>query len=112
MRRGEIWRVRLPATPGHAQSSERPAIVLQNNQASAQLPIVLLVPFTSKLTAQRFPGTVLVQPDSGNGLTVLSVALVFQTSAQDKRSLVTRLGQLDDASMKRIHDQLQSLTTS
>jgi len=110
MRRGEIWRVRLPTTPGHTQSGERPAIVLQNNSYTSSLPTVLLVPFTSKLAAQRFPGTVLIQPDSENGLTLQSVALVFQASAQDKRNLVNRLGQLDDESMKRIVEQLQLLT--
>ena len=111
MRRGEIWRVRLPTTQGHTQSGERPALIIQNNQASTSLPTVLLVPFTSKLAAQRFPGTVAIQPDSENGLTLPSVALVFQASAQDKRNLVAKLGQLDDATMKRIFDQLQLLTT-
>jgi len=49
-------------------------------------------PFTSKTAAARFPGTVLVQPDAQNGLTLPSVALVFQLSTQDKRNFVTQLG--------------------
>ena len=36
------------------------------------------MPLTSKLATLRFPATVLIQPDAQNGLSVPSVALVFQ----------------------------------
>jgi len=80
MRKGEVWRVRLPMLPGHTQGGERPAVVVQNDSFTSSLPTVWVVPFTSKTAAARFPGTVMVQPDGQNGLTVPSVALVFQLS--------------------------------
>jgi mRNA interferase MazF len=78
MKSGEVWRVRIPAAPGHAQSGERPAAILQEVSFNNSLPTSLIVPLTSKLAASRFAGTVVIQPDQQNGLTAPSVALVFQ----------------------------------
>ncbi len=97
MRRGEGWRVRLPLLPGHAQAGERPALIVQHGPYIRSLPTVLIVPFTSRLAATRFPGTLLVQPDGQNGLTTPSVALIFQLGAHDQSNLLYRLGELDSA---------------
>ena len=77
MRRGELWRVRIPFAPGHAQGGDRPALIVQNDALTASLPTVLIIPFTSTQAAARFAGTHLVSPDGRNGLTLPSVALVF-----------------------------------
>src|SRR5207249_4717247 len=95
MKRGEVWRVRLPFGAGHTQSGERPAVIVQDDPFNASLPTVLVVPFTSTQAALRFGGTMLVQPDRQNGLSTPSVALVFQTSALDKRDCIRRLGLVD-----------------
>ena len=94
MKRGEIWRVRLPTVPGHTQAGVRPAVIVQDEQATNSLSTVLIVPFTGTQAASRFPGTVVVQPDAQNGLTVPSVALVFQLTAIDQRNCLQPLGQL------------------
>jgi mRNA interferase MazF len=109
MQKGEVWRVRLPVVPGHTQAGERPAVLVQNEPFLTSLPTVLVVPFTSKLAASRFGGTLVVQPDGQNGLTVPSVALVFQLSAQDKRTLLYRLGVLDVHTLDQILAQIQQL---
>lgn len=70
MRRGEVWRVRLPAASGHAQAGERPALVIQHDAYTVVLPTVLVVPFTGSLAALRFAGTLRVDPDGSNGLTL------------------------------------------
>ena len=110
MKRGEVWRVRLPAGQGHAQSGERPAVVIQADKLNATLPTVLVVPFTSTLATQRFPGTVLISPDGTNGLTLPSVALAFQTRAVDRQACVQRLGQLDPDDVEAILKSLDELT--
>jgi mRNA interferase MazF len=109
MQRGEVWRVRLPTLPGHTQAGERPAVLVQNQPFLSALPTVLVVPFTGRLAAQRFPGTLLVQPDGQNGLTVPSVALVFQLSAQDKGNLLHRLGQLDAQTFAQVEALIRQL---
>ena len=78
MKQGEVWRVRLPSIPGHTQAGERPAIIVQDDSFIRSLPTVLIVPLTSTAAALRFAGTLIVQPDNQNGLTMPSVALVFQ----------------------------------
>lgn len=109
MKRGEIWRVRIPTTPGHAQSGERPALIVQDD-ATTSLPTVLIIPFTSTLAASRFAGTVIVHPDPNNGLNVPSVALVFQILALDKRFFLHRLGEVDAPALDSILALLDSLT--
>ncbi len=109
MRKGEVWRVRLPTATGHKQTGERPAVIVQNNTFTTPLSTVLVVPFTSKLNAKRFPGTLLVQPDGTNGLTLPSVALVFQVGAQDKNDLIDYLGTLDANSLDQILKTIEQL---
>jgi mRNA-degrading endonuclease toxin of MazEF toxin-antitoxin module len=66
MKKGEIWRVLIPAAPGHAQTGERPAIILQELAFNNSLPTTLIVPLTSKLAASRFGGTLVIQPNPQN----------------------------------------------
>ena len=102
MRRGEIWRVRLPGASGHAQAGDRPALVLQNDAYTAVLPTVLVVPFTGSLAALRFAGTLQVDPDGSNGLTLPSVALAFQVRAVDRADCLARLGEADASTLAAV----------
>jgi mRNA-degrading endonuclease toxin of MazEF toxin-antitoxin module len=110
MRRGEVWRVRLPSVPGHTQAGLRPAVIVQEDQATLSLPTVLIVPFTGSLAALRFPGTLAVQPDGRNGLTVPSVALIFQLTTIDQTNCLQPLGVLDPATLDQIFAELDKLT--
>jgi mRNA interferase MazF len=96
--------------PGHTQAGIRPAVIVQEDQPTAFLPTVLIVPFTSTRAALRFPGTLAVQPDGQNGLTAPSVALVFQLTAIDKTNLLQPLGVLDPAILNQIFAALDKLT--
>lgn len=82
---------------------------MQDDSFLAKLPTVLIVPFTSSPNATRFPGTVLVQPDGRNGLTVPSVAFVFQMRALDQRHCLRQLGVLDAAALDHIFTELDKL---
>jgi mRNA interferase MazF len=94
----------------HTQAGERPAVIVQDDPFNVSLPTVLIVPFTGALAASRFAGTLVVQPDAQNGLTVPSVALVFQLSALDKRDCLRRLGTLDQNTLDQIFSLLDHLT--
>ncbi|SRR5713101_1632016 len=102
MKKGEVWRVRIPFAPGHAQTGDRPAIIIQEDHFIQTLPTVLIVPFTSSMGAARFDGTLVVAPDGQNGLTVPSVALIFQARALDKRDCLRRQGALDPTTMDQV----------
>ena len=109
MKRGDVWRVRLPAASGHAQAGERPALIVQHDAMTAVLPTVLVVPFTGSLAATRFAGTLRVDPDGTNGLTVPSVALAFQVRAVDQRDCIQRLGAVDAATLRTVIDLIKAL---
>jgi len=109
MQKGEIWQVRLPFASGHAQTGDRPAVIITDDPFIPALPTVLIVPFTSSRGSTRFPGTVLVQPDASNGLTMPSVALVFQLRALDKRDCLRLLGVLDPSTLDQIFAELDRL---
>lgn len=110
MRKGEVWQVRIPFAPGHAQTGERPAVILTEDTLIPALPTVFIVPFTSSRRTLRFLGTLLVQPDRQNGLAVPSVALVFQLRALDKGHFLYSLGVLDPAILDQIFAELDKLT--
>jgi mRNA interferase MazF len=109
MHRGEIWRVRLPQPDGREQAGERPAIIVQEDALIQSLPMVLMVPLTGALSAGRFDGTLVIQPDDQNGLTMPSVALVFQMRALDKARFLQRMGTLDAATLDQIFATLDKL---
>jgi mRNA interferase MazF len=110
MKRGEVWRVNFPSVPGHAQAGIRPAVIVQDDNATASLPTVLVVPLTGSQAAARFPGTLPVPQDHNNGLTMPSVALVFQLIAVDQRYCLQRLGVLDPAALDQVFAQMDKLT--
>jgi mRNA interferase MazF len=109
MKKGEVWQVRIPPAPGHAQTGQRPAIIMQVDTFIATLPTVLIVPLTGTLAAARFDGTLVIPPDPKNGLTVPSVALVFQLRALDKRHGLQPLGVLEPATLDQVFALLDQL---
>jgi mRNA interferase MazF len=106
---GDIYTVEIPPSGGHEQAGTRPAVIAQAPQFESQLPTMLIVPLTSQLAAQAFPGTFLIWPDPENGLTMTSVALVFQLRAIDKRRLGRRIGRLGTSHLAQLREQMKTL---
>ncbi|MGZ8845674.1 MAG: type II toxin-antitoxin system PemK/MazF family toxin [Pyrinomonadaceae bacterium] len=102
--------VELAARGGHAQQGRRPAVILQHQKVSTDVPTVLVIPLTSQLDALRFPGTVLLEPGGDNGLRRASVALVFQLTAIDRRYISNHIGNLSGPSLDEIFSALDELT--
>ena len=58
MKRGDIVLVNLPQATddaGHEQVGMRPALIVHDDATSNTLSVVMIVPFTSNIKAQRFP---------------------------------------------------------
>jgi len=106
---GDIYSIEIPPSNGHEQAGIRPAIIAQALRFEKQLPTVLIVPMTSQLAAQTFPGTFLISPDSENGLTMPSVVLVFQLRAIDKRRLRRKIGRLNAQHLTELRLHLKAL---
>ncbi|MBI5653016.1 MAG: type II toxin-antitoxin system PemK/MazF family toxin [Chloroflexi bacterium] len=106
---GDIYAVEIPPSNGHEQAGTRPAVIIQSPRFELRLPTVLIVPLTSQLKAQMFPGTFVIEPDAANRLTTRSVALVFQLRAIDKRRLKNQIGKLGQADLTLIQSHIKQL---
>ncbi len=109
MQPGDIFTVEIPPSDGHEQAGSRPAIILQTAAVQDQLPTVLIVPLTSRLTAQGFPGTLLIKRNQQNGLATDSVALAFQLRAIDKRRLTRKIGHIGPHVLEQLREQIKFL---
>ena len=105
MKKGEIWLVEFPSTNGHEQTGNRPVIILADTESN----ISIVIPFTSNLQALRFSHTLEIKPTKSNGLTALSIALIFQIRAIDKKRLTKKIGELDNQNLKEIDSIIKML---
>ncbi len=112
MQRGDIVLVNLPqaaGVSGHEQTGTRPALVVHDDATSDSLSLIMIVPITGNLTAQKFAHTILVQPSTSNGLSAPSVLLVFQLRATDKRRVVKKIGVIELPIMEQVNVELKKL---
>jgi len=107
---GDIHWVDLPAANGREQRRRRPAGILQDDHYAGTLPVVLVVPLTTTRAALRFAGTTLIQPTVENGLRQVSVALVFQLRAIDRRRIQERIGTVSAEVLDAMFEELGKLT--
>lgn len=105
MKKGEIWLVELPSADGREQLGTRPALVLKETEVN----IAIIIPLTSNLQALRFPHTVEIKPSKKNGLNSISVAMVFQIRAIDKKRLKNKIGDLEDYILKESDKLLRKM---
>ena len=105
MEYGEIYSVEMPASNGREQTGVRPAIIVQTSKV--QLPTILVVPLTSKLTALNFSATFRIIPDDINNLNTDSVALVFQLRAIDKKRMKVKIGHLKEEYIEKLQTLLK-----
>lgn len=104
MARGDILRVALPESDKREERGNRPAVAVQTDIAVT--PMLMIVPITSSLGALRFPFTVRIEPSSANGLTLPSVAMVFQLRAIDRRRILCKIGELELEHMAQIDREI------
>jgi len=112
MERGDIVFVDLPQAKGSAgreQIGKRPALIVHEDATINSFSVIMIVPFTSQLSARRFAYTILVQPSATNGLSVPSALLIFQLRAIDKQRLANKIGQLETDVMKKVDSELKKL---
>jgi len=106
---GEMYWVAFPARGGTERQGQRPVLIVQGETCLPSLPTLWVVPITSHLRAVRFPGTIRIDPDDSNGLTVLSVCLILQLQAIDKRRLLRWAGTITPAQLDQVLAMLDRL---
>ena len=89
----ELWLVDLPKPDDntHIQYGMRPAIVISNNKANENSPVVSVIPLTSNRKKGQLPTHVFI---SNAGLSCSSIALCEQIQSLDKGRMLKKLGQI------------------
>jgi len=108
MQFGDIFLVEIPVSGGHEQAGIRPAIIAQTSDLE-KAPTILIVPLTSMLKASDFPFTFVIKPDQLNNLDTVSIALVFQLRAIDKRRLKNKMGKINNSDVILLKQQLKNI---
>ncbi len=104
MARGDVLLVSLPDSDKREEKGNRPAIAVQANVANS--PMLMVVPVTSSLGALRFSFTVKIEPSEQNGLTLPSVAMVFQMRAIDRKRIIRKIGQLESKYLEQVDAEI------
>ena len=97
-----IFLASLDPTTGSEQAGRRPVLVISREQLNQVLPIVNVIPLTSRKSTERdiYPNEVLL-PSGVAGLRVDSIALCYQIRTLDKSRLKQDWGELNDVNLRR-----------
>ena len=105
MKPGDVWIVNIPELGTHEESGTKPAVII----ARVAKTIVTIIPCTGNKLALRFPYTYEIEPTKDNGLTSISVALVFHIRALDVSLLKKKIGEIDKNTLAKIRKQARQL---
>ncbi|MDO8522569.1 MAG: type II toxin-antitoxin system PemK/MazF family toxin [bacterium] len=100
MRQGEIWFAILDPVKGSEQSGNRPVVIVSGNTLNDALPIVIVVPITSKV--KSYPTCVMLSASKASGLRKDSEAMTFQIRALSKKRLTKRIGRIGGEELREI----------
>jgi mRNA interferase MazF len=98
--RWSVWLAGLDPVVGAEQGRTRPVLVLSETALNDVLPVVNVLPITSRKHNRRvYPNEALL-PAGAAGLTVESIVLCYQVRTLDRRRLLKMFGTLDDATLR------------
>ena len=101
IRPADIWMVSLTEIIGSEQRGQRPAVVIA---VQRQTNFSVVVPLTSNQDALKLPYSHKIPCSPGNGLSVDSIALVFQTRSLTMTAgrFLFRIGSVEQLHFKSI----------
>ncbi|MGD9629217.1 MAG: type II toxin-antitoxin system PemK/MazF family toxin [Pyrinomonadaceae bacterium] len=93
--RWNVWLASLDPTIGSEQGKTRPVIVISHTAINERLPVVNILPITSRKPGRRvYPNEALLAAGDAN-IPNESIVLCFQIRTIDKQRLIKRIGHLD-----------------
>ena len=95
------FRASLDPTTGSEQAGRRPVLVVSRERLNQLLPVVNVLPVTSRKSPTRtiYPNEVLI-PSGTAGLSADSIVLCYQIRTLDKRRLEQPIGELLDIALR------------
>ena len=98
--RWSVWLAGLDPVVGSEQGRTRPVLVVSETALNDVLPVVNVLPVTSRKQNRRvYPNEALL-PAGAAGLPVESIVLCYQIRTLDKRRLLKIFGTLDDTTLR------------
>jgi len=106
VRRGELYWLDWSPGRGSEQIGRRPALIVQENPASANpnYPLTIVVAVSSN--GRNIPSHVAIDPTESNGLISASFVKCGQIQTVSKSRLLGFLGRLDDEDLLRVNTAL------
>jgi mRNA interferase MazF len=109
VRQGEIWFAELNPVRGSEQAGRRPVAIISGNMLNQNLPLVIVMPLTTKI--KNYKGNPILEPSKESGLKQRSEILVFHIRSVSRDRLVQRVGQIAksevDLAVKTLNDILR-----
>ncbi len=95
--RWSVWLAGLDPVVGSEQGKTRPVLVISDTRLNDILPVVNVLPLTSRKPGRHIYPNEAVIPIGTAGLKAESIVLCYQIRTLDKRRLRKSLGALDNA---------------
>lgn len=106
IKRGDIWLIDFgPQTDenDHLQHGIRPVVIVSNNKANRNSPVLHCIPLTSKIHKKRYlPTHIFINGYETEGLGRHSIAECEQLQAVNFSSLISQIGSVSAFQMIRI----------
>ena len=96
-----VWLANLDPIVGSEQGRTRPVLVISDSSLNEILPVVNVIPITSRKPNRRIYPNEAVLPSRTGGLTVDSIALCYQIRILDKRRLTEMFGVIADQDLRQ-----------
>jgi mRNA interferase MazF len=98
-----IFLASLDPVKGSEQAGKRPVLVVSRERLNQMLPVVNVIPITSRESSARkiYPNEVLLPAGITTGLRVDSIALCYQIRTLDKDRLEDTWGEVTDENLRQ-----------
>jgi len=94
--RWSIWKANLDPIIGSEQGKTRPVLIISDSKINKILPVVNILPITSRKNKRRvYPNETLIS-ESKFGLEKESIVLCYPIRTIDKQRLIQNYGIIDD----------------
>jgi mRNA interferase MazF len=98
--RWDVWRANLDPVIGSEQGRTRPVMIISSTRLNQILPVVNILPITSRKPNRRIYPNEAVLPINTAGLTSESIVLCYQIRTLDKRRLTQRYGNVNNRDLE------------
>ena len=98
--RWSVWLANLDPVIGSEQGRTRPVMIVSNTRLNHILPVVNVLPITSRKPSRRIYPNEAVIPGGTAGLDVESIVLCYQIRTLDKQRLIKNLGALGETNLR------------